>query len=761
MKMISFDELIQSNRDNLSILLHCRPKSDFHLGNIYFLNKLYELLNKGHFVTVLILPFDEDVQDNEIIKNRIYEDIEITKRFFLNYLGNPYNLKVISSMDIELSKKLVTPISHVWTKMLSTPISELEKQIQSIIQKTRKWAYNKYFIPKSVAAICNIKPTHIIFGKKHTNIAVCFNYIIKSIDESIAPELVCVDDYLAYDEVAMDSVSYPQSCINILDSKNALDNKLFLNRDKRIDTWLEKSVEEVIKQSPPRYWEGIYDRVQTLIQRDRGILIDMLNHYINAVKKDLLISNKFREKTITCDKKNKAYLGENQPVIFEILKDLFATTNAKMLKIHNHFTEGYSGSYVFEVLVSSPNSNTYINSFIVKIDKHSKIVAECNNYGRYIEPNQTFSFVKVTKPTKSINGWGGLVYKDVKMWFGAGIQKDAFCLRDVLQKFEDYGDTKLLTLLIDLIDNQIYYTLYNQKYEKNELQNLSPFFNEIMPAEYTVFVNSFDRATNTFVYTDNMTKSSFLCRHNTIIADLKGDTYTLYDETNTKINMQTTESVREIITPNCNAYISFCGKIVNTRNDFYLTELRQVGGTIHDNTVEILGKNYTNVLSEIDTMLTKEWDYLYTSPVHGDLHTNNLMICDTHIAVIDYGLIREHFFTAYDCIVLLCDIIINVIASKVSITDVIAIVSSVFEFSTTHKISEQHQKYIQLISIFKYSSGHKNTIKKIPEFCSSDAYHAAISLRFLTIIKYANMSLEAKQISFILSCLFCEKALHF
>jgi hypothetical protein len=84
-------------------LMHCRPRLEFHLGHIFALNHLYQLLVQGHRVTVLIIPFEEQEENNRTFRVRLQEDAQLTKNFYMNYLGfeQPY-LNVVSTYEIEI-----------------------------------------------------------------------------------------------------------------------------------------------------------------------------------------------------------------------------------------------------------------------------------------------------------------------------------------------------------------------------------------------------------------------------------------------------------------------------------------------------------------------------------------------------------------------------------------------------------------------------------------------------------------------------------
>ena len=111
-------------------LLHCRPRLLFHLGHLRMLNILYEILEKGHEVVILIIPCDEHEQNNQTIKNRLQEEINITKAFYSNYLGfNEVQLKIISTFDIPVDKNRLGEIQKKYSELFQLESSKVKKMI--------------------------------------------------------------------------------------------------------------------------------------------------------------------------------------------------------------------------------------------------------------------------------------------------------------------------------------------------------------------------------------------------------------------------------------------------------------------------------------------------------------------------------------------------------------------------------------------------------------------------------------------------------
>lgn len=766
--MEAMDDFLKTNNpDAHSILMHCRPRESFHLGNLYCMNHIKKLIEKRYFVTILIFPFEESISDNHFLIGRLQENVEITKKFIVNYLGNPHNLMVLSSQELELDSNTVSKCLEIWDSILSESSAEDDENLKSLVlDKSRKWAFQARFVAKCIAAICKLKPTHLVFGEKHVNIATSFNTIIRRLDEFSEPNLISIPDFLDYNGSPMDSMQGSNACIDIMDGRTTLDNKLMLLSGDHIYHWLKYCLDTLIKQSPSKHiCKSLQEKIRSVnIKKevDRGSYVEILDLYLQSVRADLHYMESYKEKEILCRSEIRSALHMNFSTFEQLIRELFYKRNANTLKVHKLFSNGKSGSLVLEVLISSKNSHEYINSAIVKLDRYDKIMDEFNNFNKYIEPNQTHAFVEVSKPTKSINGWGGLIYKDAKMWLGKGIGKNVESLRKVLSiPVDNQTMDQIIACIAELIDYQLFYTIYNQDYDKNEYVSLAKYYSQSLPSAYQISVDQFDKDTNTYIYSA-FREGDQVFEDEMIISEIHDKFIRLYNLSyEVKADLYLEQTIKSHITTNKNAIIFVKGLVKKTQEKEYLEQLQTLGFSTYEDKLFDGQTYYYNVFSNLKALLNNELEYLCISPIHGDLHTENIMFQKGQMVVIDYGMVRPNHVTVHDTVLLLCDLIVNCFGKLFSQEETIGIVSTVFGLRMGNvSVTDQNKRYLKLLKTFCYASS-KNSICRIKDFCSEKAYYTCICLQFLSLLKFESLTKNEKRLALICSSLFCEKVLTF
>lgn len=742
-----------SQYDTLSkktYLLHCRPRLLFHLGQIYMLNILYDILCKGDNVIILIIPYDEHEKKNKTIKNRLQEEIDLTKNFYLKYLeySSP-QLKVMSIYDLDIPKERLFVIQKTYLDLYRDKTSFVKKMID---EKNRVWASpNILFVPKCIAAIEMLKPDYLICGRKHKMISDCFSEILKSINcnplnDKFVP-LVFEDFKDLFMKEAMDSTDSVNTYIEVKDNEDFVLQKLSMLKNNILKSrWLEHFMQFIFNKAPERIKLGINQMQRTDSEKVIALnkflknVRDLIPYLIDSSRNDLTIAwsndNDISKKVSECEK----------PVIERIVRSAYSGKELSQLTIQRIFSAGKSGSLVFEIREFEKESAQIIsNVSVLKIGDHDELIKEYNSYKEFIENKKTNAFMSISARSIVINNKLGILYQDAQHCLGINKQGRIDTVDKLFtgkQKKYEHLKCKLETLFKSHLNEVLY-----KHGSKVELASIKHFYNEFLPSEYKIEVDFYDKNNNVLKKKIGSGDRSFKNVVEITEVNLNkkfARAYTANSHVKLDLILNGDESMMNAVALSKGRKMNLYGEIISTRSDFYeklLSDLnikREQGLLMLSDKIKI-----TDTISKIDELLSREYSNFQVSPVHGDLHSGNVLYGKENFGIIDYGKMRKKFPSFYDISYLLASVKINRLTNGLSLEKIYI---NEKRFSSSFSFLKLLGKEFKFLEIFEY----RNLPDEIKSHGDENLFYATLTLAYLGMLKF-DLNLEFKKAALIYS----------
>lgn len=740
-------QLFQNNiSEKKTFLLHCRPRLLFHLGHLWMLNVLYEILDKGHNVFILIIPYDEHEKNNQTIKNRLQEEINLTKSFYSNYLGySEPQLNIVSTYDLDIPSIRLTEIQKKYSELYQVETSHVKKMID---EKNRVWASpNILFVPKCIAAIEMLKPDFLICGQKHEIIANCFEEILNSLNGKFVSYKF--DDFKdLFMKEPMDRTDSVNSFIEVNDNYDFVLQKLFMLKEGNLKSqWLEHFIEFIFKKAPERIKSGINQ-----IQRTDSEKEITLNKFLTNVRFLIpyAIDDTTRELKIVWADEILQKISEYHKIRIErIARSAYREKKLAQVTIQRIFSSGKSGSFVFEVReFEKDEAQTISNVSILKVGNYDELINEYHFYEQFVEKRKTFAFMSISAKSIAIDNYLGLLYQDAHHYLGISKLDRIYTIQKLFSTIPiSYEEVK--SKLKTLFNSHLNEVLYKHG-SIIEVANIKPYYNEFLPSEYKIEVDSFVKNEKIIKKTVSDGQHSIFQKDIEVTeVNLKekfARAYTTDSHIKIDLILNGDESMLNAVSLSKGKKIKLQGSIISTRNDFYekmldkLDVKREQGLLVINDKIKI-----TDTISKIDELISREYHNFQLSPVHGDLHSSNVLYGKDNFGIIDYGKMRKRFPSFYDIAYLLADLKIKELTKHFDI-------NQIFE----HEKKFGSRSWLPLLKIFNSNLEvfdifeYPNLPKEVKIRGDENLFYASLTLTYLGMLKF-DLEPEYKKAALIYS----------
>lgn len=618
------------------------------------LNTIYSLLSSGHRVIVQIVPYDEHEPRNRTLRIRLREEAELTREFYRSYLGfDSPELTIVNAAEQEIVHERLVEIQRVYARLYQNG----DHATTALIDEHRRaWASpNILFVPKCIASIEMLDPDYLVCGEKHEIIAEGFSVLLNATSRSIR-SFKFEDFKDLYLEAAMDRVDSVYTCIDVNDNEDFILHKLAMLRKLpgvKV-AWLNHFVEHILDPAPERLKDGLGRALRSEAELEIAVTRFLAN--VRALIPYALDDSV--ELNLNWGTAFSSFTRNQKHQIARVAKQLYRDTGSTNITIQRLFGAGESGSLVLEIREHDDDNNRVSNVSVMKIGQEPEIRAEKLNYERFILPRKTAAFMAV-KPgaAASVDGTAGIVYQDAQHYLGMSV-KDR--IETIAAAFTGVRfDVKAAQrALHETLENHLYEVLYKHG-RKVEAGTVAGYLNEFLPADFRVEVDSYDRATETLTIASMPPVASTfqgeidLTEVNHRQRTARG--YAVDSGQKLDLTLGGDELVLSAVRPGRKMFVA--GRIISSRREFYdslygrLTITRNVGDIAVTN-----GLTIPDPVARIDEVVAREYYEYVISPVHGDLHSGNVLYGHGKVGIIDYGKMRATAPSLYDAAFLCADL---------------------------------------------------------------------------------------------------------
>uniref|UniRef100_UPI0025E61EB8 hypothetical protein n=1 Tax=uncultured Mucilaginibacter sp. TaxID=797541 RepID=UPI0025E61EB8 len=603
-----------------------------------------------------------------------------------------------------------------------------------IDERNRVWASpNITFVAKCIAAIEMLSPDYLICGGKHEFISDCFTDILSKLNIKIRS--FKFEDFkdLRLTE-AMDRTDSIYSLVEINDNYDLIQQKLFLTKDTALrNAWLEHFINLIFAGAPERLKTNIGQIQRTAPEKE-----NMLNKFLANVR--FLIPyhmNTVEQAEIGIEWSDQILnkITDYHKVRMErIIKSLYKGQSYTHVIVQRVFTSGKSGSYVFEVWEYENHQMDVIsNVSILKIGAYEDLADEYHNYIEMVKNRRTFAFMEITAKSYLIENYVGLLYQDAKHNLGIGRQER---LNTILKIFQErpIPTQDIINKIHKLFDDHLNETLYKHGTYVDR-GTIRRYYNELLPSEYKVEVDVFDKEKNTLtIKTDDgrhtfYTGDVLLTEVN--LRDKNVRAYSI-DSAHTKIDLIFNNDELLLNSLVKDRKLKLNGVIRSDRRSYYDELFKKIG------VKRVKGKlslndsiNVTDTIERLNEILSIEHLDFQISAVHGDLHCENVLYGEQNFGIIDYGKMRSRFVSVYDIAYLFADIKLKELAMKYELEELVRF-ETALDKNNFLWFRKLFMPELNTFEIFEYGQ----LPSQIQNKCSPKLFYAALTLTYLGMLKF-------------------------
>lgn len=717
----------------------------FHLGHVKMLNKLYSLLLHGNRVTVLIIPYDEHEQRNRTYKIRLNEEITLTKEFYRNYLGfSGPQLNIVSTHDLGLEETRLDVITKLYQDLYRL---RSEAVCRLIDEQNRPWASpNIKFVPKCIAAIEAMAPDVLISGGKHRVIAEAFGEILDALGLRI--ESTCFEDFKdLFMQTAMDRADTVHTYIDINDNDDFVLHKLAMLKESgdQKEHWLDHFEEDILRPAPERVKSEVH-----LIQRSGSEREMALTKFLSNVRRLIpyALDDDFGSLQVVWSPDLRTTFTQRQRIDIERMAgNIYRQWQCDSISFPRIYS-GKSGSTVIEVREHIRGDTSQIsNVSVLKIGPDSEIGREKDNYERLVARRRTSAFMEVRVSSVTVQGMTGIVYQDANQYLGMGL-KDRVESIGVLLQPSQFDSSAVAAQLGHLIVSQLHETLYKHSVsiESGSVRN---YLNEFLPAQYRVHVNRLSADGEHLVGADLTGLDTHIRAVIEVTeVDLRGRRVRAYTQDDrTKLDL-VIDGVDEMFVNRLapGRAIGLDAQVVSGRKAFYdrhLVRLRahEVGA----DTWMVEGVPVSHPERVLDALLSREYLHWKLGPVHGDLHSGNVLFGGGNFGVIDYGKMRDRFPVLYDIAFLVADLKANYLGARYSVAEV-AWFEHQLEVPPAWHSRLRRRRELSELELFEYRS----LAEFIGDYGGEQLFYALLAAIYLGRLKF-NLSDHEQKVNLVLA----------
>lgn len=644
------------------LFVHCRPRFNFHLGQIRLLNELKEHLRSGRNVDICVIPYTEHDQANVNKRRRVEEEIFITKEFYKNYLsGFPSRLKVYSTDDLIFDHSLLSEIQSVYhslSEVSGSPVHSL------VAGGRRAWASpNILFVPKCIAAIEQSQATHTICGEKHRHIADAFEQVLHRRGNDI--QSTYVESLLDLDlAMPMDSTDSGATIIELNDDQDLISYKLGQCPDGGRG-WLQHfsnlMLQDVQKSQMTR--TGGEDLAASVFA-----LHNLLLHCRN-----LLPYKKEREDGLHVSwnyQVEKAVGITKKPHVERLIQSVLRDSETKSVVLNKLYSDGFTDSVVMEAWEYQDTEFNHISNIsVMKVGESGEIAKEAAAYQRFIHARRTARFSELRSTSLISAGYAVVAYQEAGRFLtGAGATR-AKGLQSFLSLEQPIEQR--MGLLRDLLEDHLYEVLYKHN---RRIERYSPkaSLEQFLPPSQAVAVGSV--SDGSLLLAQGASPSSERVKLEVLGANRRNKTIKAFNPVSKEFLLLDLSNVDDGDLEGLSKLgaVSLVGQSVEWRRRFLQQRLSEFGFEQDGSHLHFEGHAVAkaSIFESMEHVLSLTFDDVAVSPIHGDLHSGNILAINKELAVIDYGATKDNMPSLYDVCYLYAEMIPKVLLSVASVQEI-------------------------------------------------------------------------------------------
>lgn len=663
-------------KDRKKVLLTCKPKENFHIGNIWMFHKIQQFLLNKFDVEILIILFDELMEvDNENIRI-LKKKVEYTQDFIRAFFGNNNKLNIKLSTDGVTSPDKLRRYHDEWKSIYQSykgrhdgnPLSRL------ITDKGQLWTMDTHaYIPKCVLLYAESEADIVICGEKHDSIVCTFKEISNKLELKFPQILYAENLQDLTNNSPMDNAdSIGTKLITLEDYKEGIFTKITNSKPAIRKKWLDSIVSKMLLASEDFSVYGKrsnnskdFERIfESATEFKYGIILASL---INKI-------SKYNKKTCKLIKRNYTISWNDDSISKEIrenrfkrqmieliIKSIYSSENLLRITIEKEFSEGMGGSRVFQIDSLGKEGNR--KSQILKVGDSVELLREKANYDDYINGKKPSTCVSIGVQSEQFGGQLGIVYEHANVFVG----NEMISLKRYVEDNIDNSLGKTVKAIDCLFDDLSRLFYLNTPLTPNK--RYRDFYNDILPPCIEIRLIKLTKTKNALSpneifnlsNADEFDSQKLFSIEVFSILKIDDDEVVFIDENNNKIkadisnDMHFSRDLRAY--SNSKRHFTVTVSIKSTRKYFFKQLVECIPEHNQQESEKMIfdGKTLDDPIKMLDQVLNTEIDLVRESTIHGDLNLSNILIAPstiekkTDLALIDYQY-TKFGFTCFDFI---------------------------------------------------------------------------------------------------------------
>jgi hypothetical protein len=681
-----------------SIVLHCRPRLTFHLGHLRMLNVLYDLLQQGRQVTILVIPYVEHEPLNRTYIDRLKHDYAITRDFYSAYLGySAPSLTVVSSDELAIDPQRVAEFRGHYRRLYD----EGEPSVRALVDEhQRPWSsLGIDFVPKCLAAIAHLSPDAMVAGQKHSFISACFESIFQ--EAGMATQAFTFDDLLDLRmATGMDRTDSVNTFIEVNDQEDFVIYKLDALRSDRalLSDWLNHFASTVLATCPERARAGITNSHGT--DAERIIALSRLLQNVRRMVPYALQPGTDQFRVNWSDELFRSLTPKDKSRIERIATPLYASERTRSVTIYRSYTDGKSGGSVFGVREHSDIDGRHeTRTSVMKIGDASALSLEQAAYRDLIAPSKTGAFLEVRSSHSIVEGEAAIVYEDARRHAGASLtgMEPLHSLFTQATPVDRARET-----MSELLSQHLFEALYRHGYVR-DVGSIRFVMNDFLPAQWRIRVEQVD---GNLVNRNGRTGVDRVFSNTVEITEvnLERALARAYTDAHDKLDLVLDGLAEDVLAQfTVGKELVIEGTIIDDRENFFRSAETTLPNSLAGS-FRSLAISPVRTLDRVSEVFSTEARGVQFSAVHGDLHGGNVLVTpDGHLGVIDYGKARRDYPSMYDVAFLMADLKIRMTAEQVQPSD-LAHVDKYISSGRGFLIRRRLGAVLDRLSLFEYES---------------------------------------------------------
>jgi len=717
---LSHEEFLEVKKspERYPVLMTCRPKTDFHLGNLWMFNKIRQFLASGFPVHIAVITFDEELAVGSPEYIQLGETANSTKRFLQDYLDAHPALRVWTSQELHLDQDSLRRNHQTWIDLLThrhaedESLNELDVVDVLFKQRGNFWASAQHtFVAKCVAVYEKLAPQITICGEKHRWTTLAFRAVARELGVHF-PAVVYLENLRDLGgEMDMDGTRSGHRVVTVRDSEEKITFKLSLIDSENFREWSDAALEKVVLargdyelynqpiwlledfqkifRTDTEFYNGIF--LRELVKALRGaaqvLAVPALELAGIARKPPSTVGRALARRrdrpVVRWSEGIEWHSRESRELAEKLMNASFLQEKYGKILVRQEFSGGYGGSRVFEVVLFDESRRQAVGSEVIKIGSLDQLQREKANYDRFVAPQRSFAFTEVTGLTSEIDGKVGLTYANAKPWLGLSVTDtidpfESVCKAD-FQNGSSIASEMIEQLVLDHLGRHLY--RYGEFYE---LRRYREFYERKLPAGFLIEVPAREAdevarwegtdprrpvptGSGSWRTGDSVELSSWPVLW---LDERRARLASPEDAREVEVRFEDAELLRQLRARRAlGTGLSVQGRVVESRQETLRRAVSRSLDYTHEGELRIGGRTWRSPEIDLERLLNREYRTARLSVIHGDLNLRNILVGDGKSVVIDYQYTEPNQLTSFDFVKLELDYRLKVLATELEPRD--------------------------------------------------------------------------------------------